>query len=180
MNHGPQRAKVSPMSRRRFTSNELLVVIGVLAVVASLAVIFFKKRLETAEKSRVTQCISDLKGMGLTLQSYYSDGTSTVFGSAVTNKQVDASIGGFGFDATTLKCPAQKTHGNETAYVFDRNTGDLGTFVFPSSKETAFTSRDTWSAVNSPNSGLVHDKESKHWVNNKTNILCGDGHVEKK
>lgn len=155
-------------------------VIGVLAVVASLAVIFFKKREEAYQKGRLSSCSSNLKKIGLVLQSYYSDGTSTAFGSAASNNRLEANTGGFGFDANMLRCTAKRTSGNETVYVFDRNTGNLGTFVFPSGKEIAFTSRDTWSAVNSPNSGLVHDKESKHWVNNKTNILCGDGHVEKK
>ena len=180
MNHGPQRAKVSPMSRRRFTSNELLVIIGVLAVVASLGIIFFKRREEQYQKARLTSCKSSLKQLSLVLQSYYSDGTSTVFGSAVTNRRIDASLGGFGFDANMLSCRAKRTHGSEDGYVFDKNSGNLNTFVFPSGQETPFTSRDTWAVVNNPNSGLVHDKDTQHKVNGKTNVACGDGHVEQK
>ena len=180
MNHGPKRAKVSPMSSRRFTSNELLVVIGVLAVVVSLAVIFFKKREEAYQKGRLSSCSSNLKQIGLVLQSYYSDGTSTIFGSAASNNRVEAKTGGFEFDANMLRCTAKRTHGSEDGYVFDKNSGNLNTFVFPSDQETAFTSRDTWAVVNNPNSALIHDKGTQHKVNGKTNVACGDGHVEQK
>ena len=180
MRTSPNRAKPKARRRRRFTSNELLVVIGVLAVVASLAVIFFKQQRDNDEKINITKCKSNLKSIGLELQSYYSDGKSTVFGSATANNRIDEKIGGFGFTINGHECAAKKTHGKEDGYVFDRNTGAIELFKFPTGKENPFTILDTWQVVDNPNSPIAHDKDSTNAYNNKTNVLCGDGHVEQK
>ncbi len=180
MKTSPSRSKHKPRRRRRFTSNELLVVIGVILIITSLLVGLIRGRQVVKQKAKLTACKGNVKIMGLVLTAYYNDVSNVKFGEIVANNRVEPSLGGYGFDPYGHSCPAKKTGGNESGYVFDRNTGNVNTFLFPIGKETAFTKEDTWAVVNNPNSPLLHDKETKHWVNGKTNIAVGDGHVEEK
>lgn len=162
--------------KNKFTQTELLVVIGIIAILAAVCVSYIHR---SKEYSNTTKCKGNMIITALTIQSYYSDGTTQDFGSMAKNNILRAGTE-WGLDGNGLSCPARKSSGSETAYVFDRNSGNMSSFVLPSGVETPFTAKDTWAVVNNPQSPMFHDKGSPHRVNGKTNVACGDGHVEEK
>ena len=166
--------------KNKFTSSELIVVICVVAILASALILGFNKIHKTRDAANLTKCKGSLKNINLVLQSYYSDGTVSDFGVAAGNNNITEKVGEFGFDINMLSCYGGRSSGNETAYVFDKNSGNLNTFIMPLGKEKPFTKADTWAVVNNSNSALIHDKSTGHKYNNKVNVGCGDGHVEEK
>jgi prepilin-type processing-associated H-X9-DG protein len=111
------------------------------------------------EKSNVTKCKGSLKQIGLVMQSYFSDGTSTAMPILKSFEVSASNDGGFGFDANMLQCCAAR-HDESTHYVWNPKV-----------------SGSTWSIWNNPNSALIWDA-SPHRVNGKINAVFGDGHVE--
>ena len=169
-------AEMAMSNKNKFTQTEILVVIGMIAILAAMCIHYISNG---REKSRITKCKGNMKITALTFQSYYSDGTTQDFGSIAKNNILRTGTE-WGLDGNGLSCPARKSSGRETAYVFDRNSGNMSSFVLPSGVETPFTAKDTWAVVNNPQSPIFHDKGSPHRVNGKTNVACGDGHVEEK
>ena len=111
------------------------------------------------EKPKLTNCKNKLKQMGLTIQSYYSGGTSPALPILTSFEVSAANDGGFGFDVNMLSCPAQRPD-HSMHYVWNPKI-----------------SGSTWAEWNNPNSPLIWDA-TPHKLNNKINILFGDGHVE--
>ncbi len=168
------------MKAKKFTLIELLVVVAIIGILAAMLLPALGA---VREKANVTKCKNSLKQVGLVLQSYYSDGTSTVFGAAVTDSPtITASTGGssattgFGFDANMLTCFTAKTSGTVATYTMVNNPNISSAATLAG---VAFAS-ETWATVNNPNSGLANDQSTAHKVNNKFNIMAGDGHVEEK
>ncbi len=127
-------------------------------ILAILAAMLLPAMGGVREKANVTKCKSNLKIMGLCIQSYYSDGTSTAM-PILKRYEVDIhNDGGFGFDVNMLSCPAAR-HDESTHYVWNPKV-----------------SGSTWAIWNNPNSALIWDA-SPHRVNGKINAVFGDGHV---
>ena len=177
------------MKAKKFTLIELLVVVAIIGILAAMLLPALGA---VREKANVTKCKNSLKQVGLVVQSYYSDGTSTAFGSAFTTAtQLTANTGslnnaattGFGFDANMLACAAARTSAATPVlgYTSDK-IGNMGTYTQTTAQ--VFATTDTWSIVNNPNSGLFADEgtvvQRQHNVNKKFNVTAGDGHVEEK
>jgi len=165
------------MKAKKFTLIELLVVVAIIGILAAMLLPALGA---VREKANVTKCKNSLKQVGLTLQSYYSDGTSTAFGGAATGADLTSTIGGFGFDANMLACSAARISATETLYNFTGEGGSLSTYTHANDNSDDFTATSTWAVVNNPNSVIANDKSTTHKVNNKANVTCGDGHVEEK
>jgi len=176
------------MKAKKFTLIELLVVVAIIGILAAMLLPALGA---VREKANVTKCKNSLKQVGLVVQSYYSDGTSTAFGSAFTTvTTLDANTGslnnaattGFGFDANMLACAAARTTASVVTYTSDK-IGNMSSYT--QAAPAAFAVTDTWSVVNNPNSGLFGDAGAaaanrQHNVNKKFNVTAGDGHVEEK
>ncbi len=169
------------MKAKKFTLIELLVVVAIIGILAAMLLPALGA---VREKANVTKCKNSLKQVGLVLQSYYSDGTSSAFGSAVTGSPtITSSTGGttatngFGFDANMLSCYAAKTSNAVVTYTMVNNVNISTAATLAGA---AFDAASTWAVVNNPNSGLANDQTTAHKVNNKFNIMAGDGHVEEK
>ena len=110
-------------------------------------------------RSNVEKCQKQLKQLGLCIQSYYSDGTSTALPKLNHYRVTSANEGGFGFDGYMLTCPAE-------------HLGHLYHYVW-----NPKLSGGKWSEWNNPNSALIWDA-APHKLDCKFNVLFGDGHVE--
>ncbi|MEN9359245.1 MAG: hypothetical protein RL095_780 [Verrucomicrobiota bacterium] len=132
-----------------------------IAYIGILAAMLLPALGSVREKANVTKCKNELKMMGLSMQSYFSDGVATHMPSGEEASGVvdgvDAAY--WGFDQQMIQCPAAHRDGAST-YVW--NTKAAGA---------------EWSALNSPDVPLIWDA-SPHKVNGKINVLFGDGHVE--
>ena len=113
----------------------------------------------TREKAQITKCKNCLKQMGLSLNSYFSDGTSNAMPILKSFEVSPSNDGGFGFDANMLSCHAMH-HGPSQNYVWNPKL-----------------SGSTWAIWNNPHSPWIWDA-TPHKVNGKINVLMGDGHVE--
>jgi prepilin-type processing-associated H-X9-DG protein len=108
---------------------------------------------------QISKCKNNIKQLGLYIQSYYSDGVSTAMPILKSFEVSTTNDGGFGFDAYMLTCPAE-------------HLGLLYHYVW-----NPKLSGGKWADWNQPNSPLIWDA-SPHQVNDKVNVLFGDGHVE--
>ncbi|MEN9359560.1 MAG: hypothetical protein RL095_1095 [Verrucomicrobiota bacterium] len=169
------------MKAKKFTLIELLVVVAIIGILAAMLLPALGA---VREKANVTKCKNSLKQVGLVVQSYYSDGTSTAFGSAFTTATpLVATTAGFNFDANMLACAAARTTAEDVDYTSDK-IGSMSAYTTQAVPAT-FANTDTWAVVNNPNSGLFGDNgdtvaKRQHKVNLKFNVTAGDGHVEEK
>ena len=109
--------------------------------------------------ANITKCKNTLKQLGLCIQSYYSDGTSINLPVLRRYEVSPANDGGLGFDANMLSCYAARLD-NSTHYVWNPKL-----------------SGGKWTDWNNQHSPLAWDA-SPHKINDKINVLFGDGHVE--
>lgn len=152
------------MRKKCFTLIELLVVVAIIGILAAMLL----PALGTVrEKANITKCKSGLKQHGLTISSYYSDGTSTAW--FEQSVQLATTTGGYNFDPNLMTCPSTKT---------DALTGNYAWFLHT----TVTTTR--YSQVNSPLSSVIFDSTGAnyiaHKVSNKGNTLKGDGSVREE
>ncbi|MEN9360393.1 MAG: hypothetical protein RL095_1928 [Verrucomicrobiota bacterium] len=145
-------------SRLEFPSHWLpVIVLGILGGFAVLAL--QPTNCTEYEKPKITNCKNKLKQLGLSLISYYSDGTSTALPVLKSFEVSVANNSGFGFDANMLSCPAMH-HGPCLDYVWNPKL-----------------SGGKWADWNNPNSPLIWDA-TPHKLNGKLNVLMGDGFVK--
>ncbi len=134
-------------------------IVAVAAVIFILAAMLLPALGSVREKANVTKCKGSLKQIGLVMQSYFSDGTSTAMPSLKSFEVSASNDGGFGFDANMLSCPAMHD-GPCLDYVWNPKL-----------------SGSKYADWNNSNSALIWDA-SPHRVNGKINAVFGDGHVE--
>jgi prepilin-type processing-associated H-X9-DG protein len=135
-------------------------VVIVLGLISTLVIILIAwNGCNSPERAKITKCKNALNQLGICIQSYYSDGTSTAMpvlhGIAVTSN----NNGGLFFDANMLSCPAMH-HGLCLDYLWNPKL-----------------SGGKWSEWSNRHSPLIWDA-SPHKITNKVNVLFGDGHVE--
>ena len=111
------------------------------------------------ERPNITKCKNNLKQLGLCLNSYFSDGTSTAMPILKSFEVSATNDGGFGFDANMTSCYATRLDGL-SHYVWNPKL-----------------SGGKWPDWNNSNSPLIWDA-AQHRRDNKVNVLFGDGHVE--
>ena len=111
------------------------------------------------ERGNITKCKNNLKQIGQSICSYYSDSTSIAWPILKRHEVSAANDGGLGFDANILSCYATRLD-NSSHYVWNPKL-----------------SGGKWAEWNNPNSPLIWDA-SPHKKTGKVNVLLGDGHVE--
>ena len=112
------------------------------------------------QKSMITRCKNNLKQLGLSINSYYSDSSPSAAMPTLKSFEVRAANdGGYGFDANMLSCSADHK-GPCLDYVWNPKI-----------------SGSTWAVWNNSNSPLIWDA-TPHKYKGKINVLFGDGHVE--
>ena len=133
-----------------------------LAICLIAAAILLPTPCVVGQKGNITKCKNNLKQLGLSIQSYYSDYSDNALISMPTLKSFEATAandGGMGFDANMTSCSAERFDGSRY-YVWNPKL-----------------SGGKWADWNKPNSPLIWDA-SPHQINGKINVLFGDGHVE--
>lgn len=111
------------------------------------------------EKANVTACHGRLLSLSMTMESYFSDGTSSDLPIVLHDREVKANAGGFGFDSNSLRCKAEHADGQHH-YVWNPKLNG-----------------GKWSDWNNGHSPLMWDA-SPHTVNGQVNAVFSDGHVE--
>ncbi|MEN9360390.1 MAG: hypothetical protein RL095_1925 [Verrucomicrobiota bacterium] len=139
-----------------WTTILLVLVLG--AVLAAMILPAFRPHPSQVNHS-IAKCKNRLKQIGLTIQSYYSDG-ATLNLPVFSDPRVFAECGGLGLDANLLTCPAARL-GPTPHYHWNPKA-----------------SGSPWADwANNPYSLLIWDA-SPHKSNGKIIVLFGDGHVE--
>lgn len=161
---------------RAFTLMELLVVIGVIAVLG--AIIFPVYRRVTAS-GRATACISNLRQLSVALQGYLTDHNNTMPVLKAGREKVtddvpviDNTLDRYAGDTRVFACPADRhfAAASGTSYVWNvaLNGQVLGGLNFMGLV-------DQHSRI-----PVLGDKEGFHpYLLNKVNILYADGHATK-
>ncbi len=133
--------------------------LGTAAVGGVMAAMVLPALGSVREKAQITKSKNSLKQHALTMQSYFSDGTSTKFPEDM--KQM-------GFDENMLNAP---THEGQHFTVADLVAGRA---------DYVLVNTDlTWAEVNNPSTVLMFEKPNLHG-NQLNGVLAafGDGHVE--
>ena len=126
---------------------------------------------ERRDRANITQCINNLKSMGLCINNYFSDGTSAampilkryevdIHNDGVFHFYVIDIHNGFHIDDSMLSCQAERLGGSSKHYVWNPKL-----------------SGGRWVDWNNPNSPLIWDA-LPHKRTGKAGVLFGDGHVE--
>jgi prepilin-type processing-associated H-X9-DG protein len=106
----------------------------------------------------VLKCKIHLKQIGAMIDSYYSAGTVMTL-PMVRDPHITADFGGIGFDANLLTCPSPP-YDQPRHYLWNLKANG-----------------GQWKDWNNQHSPLAWDA-SPHKINDKINVLFGDGHVE--
>ena len=162
-------------SHRGFTLLELLVVLGIVAVLAAIAVPAYQR---ITESGRATACIGNLRQIGAGLTLYLGENNLKMptlrAGRASLNEEVpviDNTLDRYIKDKRVFGCPADQrglaaTTGTSYYWNVALNGQTLGNLNFMQYIE------------DHSRIPILLDKEAFHpYVANKVNILYGDGHA---
>jgi prepilin-type N-terminal cleavage/methylation domain-containing protein len=177
--------------RGGFALIELLVVIGVLAILAAL---LFPVFAAARERARLATCASHLRGLGLAARLYAQDYDDRWFlGATLYNPHRDLmlALDPYLKSAGSFYCPSASvaTHADIADTPANRDAGNIAYLYFNYTRDL-YPNRPRWlpeshllSPGDSPNRWLMtdwfeRDGASAHRVGNKTiHFLCTDGHV---
>jgi prepilin-type processing-associated H-X9-DG protein len=164
-------------SRSALTILELLVVIGIIAVLAALLTPVYQRVTATGQ---ATACISNLRQIGTGLSAYLADNDNAmpILKTAREKKSdqvpvIDNTLDKYVTQPKTFACPADKNYAQEsgTSYVWNvtLNGQALASLNF-------LGVVDNYSRI-----PIIADKEGFHlYSENKVNILYADGHATKE
>jgi prepilin-type N-terminal cleavage/methylation domain-containing protein len=162
------------LKKGAFTLLELLVVIGIIAVLSALAIPASQR---VVQSGRATACLSNLRQLGIALNLYLGEHNQTMpvlmAGRVDKNQQVpviDNTLSAYAPDPRVFACPA-----------------DTGNFAFRTGTSYYWNNALNGQAIASLNFmnntamsaiPIMSDKEGFHpYSASKVNILNADGHV---
>ena len=162
--------------RNGFTIIELLVVIGIVAALAGMALPAYQR---VAENGRATSCVANLRQLGVALNLYLAehDATMPPLDAARNDKSqevstIDTVLNSYANDARVFACPSDK-QGLSTR---------TGTSYFWNSALSLqhLASLNFFAIADVTHIPVLSDKEGFHpYTENKVNILYADGHASK-
>ena len=157
--------------QKRFTLVELLVVIGIIAILAAMLMPALQKARESANRS---DCINQLKQIGLAIMMYANDnrGATPVYGTTAAHDAADLRTL---WDFDYLKSPqvficrsTKDTKANDVEELDDTTPNKRCSYLYFAGLSTTDYTAEM---------GMVRDDNLNHTLK-YGNVLFGDNHVE--
>jgi prepilin-type N-terminal cleavage/methylation domain-containing protein len=157
--------------KKGFTLTELLVVIGIIAVLSGIAIPLVTSSID---KGRQVACINNLRQIGIGIESYLQDHNDTMpnVEMARANKEdkdtivLETALADYITDPEVYHCPSDKKQFEKTGSSYIWNSTQSG---------RKKNSLNFFTANNEPSSiPLVVDKEAYHTSKSGVNVLYAD------